>query len=57
MHSNDEGNEDCISECWFMAIDEEREEDFKRAFKELYVETIHMAKKNKELRKQFEAIT
>lgn len=40
-----------------MAIEEEIEEDFQRAFKELYVETICMTKKNKELKEQLEGIT
>lgn len=34
-----------------------REEDFERAFEELYMETIRMAKKNKELKEQLEART
>lgn len=38
MDSEDEGSEDCLSEFYFMTIEEEREEDFERAFKELYVE-------------------
>lgn len=40
-----------------MVIKEEREEDFERAFEELYVKTLYMAKKNKELKEQLEAIT
>lgn len=40
-----------------MTIEEEWEEDFERAFQELYVETIYLAKKNKELKEQLEAIT
>lgn len=39
-----------------MVIEEEREEDFERAFEELYMETICIAKKNKELIKQLKAI-
>lgn len=35
-----------------MVIEEEREDDFKRSFEELYVKTIYMAKKNKELKEQ-----
>lgn len=40
-----------------MTIEEEREEDFERAFEELYVEIIHIADKKKELNEQLEAIT
>lgn len=40
-----------------MAIEEEREKVFERAFEEIYTETICMAKKNKELKEHLEAIT
>lgn len=40
-----------------MAIEEKREKDFERAFEELYVVNICMAKKNKELKEHLEAIT
>lgn len=39
-----------------MAIEEDREEDFERVFKELYLESMCMTKKNKELSEQLEAI-
>lgn len=39
-----------------MAIEKEKEEDFDRAFEELYVESIYMAKTNKKLREQLKAI-
>lgn len=52
-----EESEDSVSEFCFMTIEEEWEEDFERAFQELYVETIYLAKKNKELKEQLEAIT
>lgn len=50
VESDGEGNEDCLSEFCFMAIEEENEEDFKRTFEELYMKTICMTKKNKELK-------
>lgn len=57
FESDDEGSEDFLSEICFMVIEKEREEDFVRASKELFVETICMAKKNKNLKEQLEAIT
>lgn len=39
-----------------MTFKEEREENFERVFEELYVETICMVKKSKELKEQLEAI-
>lgn len=57
MESNDDGSDDCLSKFCFVAIEEKKEEDFERAFEEFYVETIHLAKKNKELKKQIEVIT
>lgn len=38
---------DYLSEFYFIAIEEEREENFERSFEELYGETICMAKKRK----------
>lgn len=35
---SDDEVDDCLSEFWFMAIKEEREEDFERAFEELHVD-------------------
>lgn len=54
---DDEGSEDCLSEFFLMATEEEREEDFERAFEEVYMETIYMTKKNKELKEQLEEIS
>lgn len=45
------GSEDCLSDLCFMVIEEEMEENFERAFEELYMETICIAKKDKELLK------
>lgn len=56
MESDDEGSEDCLIKFYFMAIEEEREEGFESAFEELFVEIIHMVKKNKELREQLSEI-
>lgn len=41
-HGDDEGD-DCLCEFCFMNIEEERKEDFERAFGELYVKSIWMA--------------
>lgn len=52
VESDDKGD-DCLSVFCFMVIEEEREEHFERAFD---VESMCMAKKNKELREQLEPI-
>lgn len=57
LESNDEESEYCLSEFCFMSIEEEKDDDFERAFEEQYVEPIYMAKKNKELKEQLEATT
>lgn len=58
VDSDDEGSElDCLSEFCFVAIEEEMEIDFETSFYQLYAETIHMTKKNKELREQLQTIT
>lgn len=46
---SDDESDDLLSEFCFMAIEEEKKKYFKRAFEELYVESLCMAKKNKEL--------
>lgn len=43
---DDEESENCLSKFCSMAIEEESEDDFERAFEEHYMETIHVAKKN-----------
>lgn len=43
MDSEYEGSDDSCGEFYFMAIEEEREEDFERAFEEVYAESICMA--------------
>lgn len=53
FESDDEGSEDFLSEICFMVL----YTTFVRASKELFVETICMAKKNKNLKEQLEAIT
>lgn len=50
MESNDDDSNNCLSEFCFMAIEEEKEEDFEMALDEFYVETIYVVKKNKELK-------
>lgn len=44
LESNEEWSEDYLSEFYFIAIAEKKEEDFERPFEELYGE---MAKKSK----------
>lgn len=56
MDSKDEGSEDSFGEFYLMTIKEESEEDFERAFEDIYVESKCMAKKNKELIEQLETI-
>lgn len=56
MKPDDEGSDDCLSEFCFLAMEDGREKDFEWAFEELYVESIYIAKKNKKLIEQIEAI-
>lgn len=40
MDLEDKGSEDCLEGFYFMAKEEEKEEDFERAFEELYMDSI-----------------
>lgn len=50
MELDDDGSDNYLSEFCFMTIEEVKEEDFERTFEEFYLETIHVAKKNKDSR-------
>lgn len=52
------GDDECLSKFCFISIEEEeKDDDIRKAFDELYMEFISITKKRKEMKIKLEAIT